>query len=1159
MQIAVPASRTFRYLVKSGTCCVTALPRGIFIFVGDHALSAGLDRLEACRKLRQELNTPSPMENSSYGQETMASAGIQINVERLMGGAGGSGGPGTHGGTGGTGGHGLGARIIDSAQNVIIHNHSDTNKILDTALEKQLEGWLNAPDPKEKHSRLCGLENRSPCSWLFEDDSFILWKNNPGELLWIQGASGTGKTIISSMIIEHLFEARVLLTNSESIAIAYFYFDFADSAMQSVEHALRRLVLQLSHQNPAPYVTLDQEYKLCDGQTVPTYFKLLEILEKLLRLRRTYLILDALDECKAADHNRVVDFIQKISRWSDIQLHVLVTSQPHNIFEKAFMSLQNLSRITIHADKTLDDIRVYISNELASKSELQFWKPEWGHIATYITQKSAGMFRLAYCLLEQLKECARLDDLQTTLDTLPDNLHDIYSRSLKSIPKIHLLDVQRLLHWLVFSKQPLTLEELEDTISFDFSDPEQYTFDTRKRPKRGIFIKWLSILVSIDSWQENVLDLNGFYYADCTVSLAHSSVQDYLLLEQENHPNLCFSCPVHITEEAAHQLMAKTCVCYLLHFADNLLNEETFPNYPLAMYAAKNWTYHLLCCHDRTGLSNLTMDLLKSGSNQYAALTRLHRGGKYPCWSSFIDPPLYLCAALGYIEGVEFLLDGGADVNAVGQRFIEFGGPHETALHAASMQGYLAIVHLLLEKGADFNAEDRGVTALQLAIRHGHIEIVHLLLEKGANINVNMPSSYGTPLQLASEKGYTDMIHLLIEKGADINAKGRRGSALQIASAKGHLEIVTLLLKNNADINMRGWNGTALQLGSKWGHIEVVRLLLDKGADINAAGEDGTAVQIALKCGHIEIVEILLKKGANVNVDGMQGSALHFASAKGYTETVRLLLRRGANINAMNEGNCSALKLALLQGHNTTFQLLLENGADTTTNNGGTVLQLASKHGRTEIVHLLLEKGADINAMDEENCSALQLASLHGRLKTVCLLLDNGADHNAKSKTGTALQLASYYGHIKIVRCLLKKGANVNAKGEYGTALQLASRNGHIGIIRLLLMEGAHVNAQSGWYGTALQLASEEGYIEIVHLLLAKGAHVNAHSIWNETALQLASRTGHIEIVRLLLENNADVNAQGGWYGTAWRYASKRGHTEIVKLLLEHGATPCIT
>ncbi|KAF7365653.1 Ankyrin repeat-containing domain protein [Mycena venus] len=933
------------------------------------------------------------MEDPSNSHEVMTSGSIQINVERMMGGTGGPGGQATHGGTGGTGGHGHGARIIDRAQNVIIHNHSDANQILDTALEAKLEKWLDAPDPKEKQSRFCGLENRSPCTWLFDDTRFILWRNNSGELLWIEGASGTGKTIVSSMIIEQLFKDQASHNNIDSTAVAYFYFDFTDLGRQSVENALRRLVLQLSHQSPVPYATLVQHYNSCKGQTVPTYLELLIILEKLLRtLGRTYLVLDALDECKTEDQDRVVDLIHKISGWSDIQLHVLVTSQPRDVFEKTFLSLKKLSRIRIQADTASDDIRLYISNELVSKSELQIWKPEWGQITNYITQKSAGMFRLAYCLLEQLKECVRLYDLQEALDSLPDNLHDLYARSLRSIPKKHLSDVQRLLHWLVFSEWPLTLAELEDTIAFDFSNSEHYAFDPHRRPKRGIFVKWLSGLVSIESaWQKSILDSDGFYRGECTVSLAHSSVQDYLLLDQEKHPSSCNSCPIHVTEEAAHRLMTQICVCYLLHFADHPLNPETFANYPLAMYAARNWRHHLLRCHDQTAFLNLTTQLLEVGSGQYTALNQLS-WGPYPDWSDTVYAPLHLCAVLGYIEGVRFLLDGGADVNAMSRCLSVFhrSHMHNTALQAASANGHLAIVRLLLEKGADVNAGDRSATALQLASRHGHIEIIRLLLENRADVNAK--GEEGTAMQLASKNGHLEIVHLLLEKGADIHTMGD-DSALLFASKGGHFEIVQLLLKNGADITaMDKRNHTALQWASWHGHLETARLLVEKGADINVVGGNGTALQLASKEGHIKVVHFLLEEGADVNAMSERDySALQEASAKGHLEVVCLLLEKGAEVNATNERNYSALQLASWYGHLDCVRLLLENGANINVSNGDTPLQLASEEGRLEIVKLLLEVGADVNAQAGRYGTAWQSASWGHHTDIANLLLEHGA------------------------------------------------------------------------------------------------------------------------------------------------------------------------
>ncbi|KAF7365660.1 HET-like protein [Mycena venus] len=975
--------------------------------------------------------------------------------------------------------------------------------------------------------------------------------------------AGTGKTIVSSMIIEQLFEEQVQPTNNNPIAIVYFYFDFADSAMQSIEHALRRLVLQLSRQSPVPHEILNQYYESHQGQKVPSYLELLAILERLLRaIGRTYLVLDALDEC--ADHDRVMDFIARISACLDVQLHILVTSQSRNVFEKTFLLLKTLSRITIQADTTSDDIRLYISKELASKNELQLWNSEWAHITNYITYKSAGMFRLAYCLLEQLKECARLDDLQMALDALPDNLHDIYARTISSVPKKHLLDVQRLLHWLTFSQRALTLVELEDTISFDFSDPAHIKFAPHRRPKRGFFIKWLSVLVSIKPpypW-ERVLDSDGFYYGDCTVSLAHSSVQDYLLLEQESHPSWCNSCSVHVTEKGAHQLIAQTCISYLLHLADNDFNATVLLNYPLAIYANMNWSYHLLCCPDHAILSNLTMHLLEVGSSQYTALNQLEQWNWTPDQFSLIDgPPLCLCARLGYIEGVKYLLDRGADVNAE--------GTNGAALQLASENSHIEIIHLLLEKGADVNAMVHGGTALQRASANGDLEIVHLLLEKGADVDAIHPRFYSA-LHQASLHGHLmtvrlllekEIISLLLENGANVNIMDEECfSALQLALWNGNIEAVCLLLDNGADVNAAvGSNYSALQLASMLGRIDIVHLLLEKGADVNV-NTGRTPLQLASMQDHTEIAHLLLEKGAEVNaLDEDYFSALQLASGYGQVKTVRLLLDNGADVNAAVGSNYSALQLASMQGRVDIIHLLLEKGADINVNIGRTPLQLALLQGHTQIVHFLLDKGADVNVhvgygtvleppRKERNNEIV-------RLLLEKLLLEKGTDINDELiRTVTALKNASSSDDTRIIRLLLEKGADVNATGMNGTVLQLASVQGHIEIVGLLLEKGADVNAK-GRHGTALQLASTKHDIQIVRVLLEKGADVDANGE-RGTALQLASKHGHIGIVHLLLEKGADVEATGGNIVTPLQLASMNGHIEVVKILLEKGAVP---
>ncbi|GAB1312302.1 Ankyrin repeat-containing domain protein [Madurella fahalii] len=197
-----------------------------------------------------------------------------------------------------------------------------------------------------------------------------------------------------------------------------------------------------------------------------------------------------------------------------------------------------------------------------------------------------------------------------------------------------------------------------------------------------------------------------------------------------------------------------------------------------------------------------------------------------------------------------------------------------------------------------------------------------------------------------------------------------------------------------------------------------------------------------------------------------------------------------------------------------------------------------------------------LHRLREERYSWERAAASEGYNDIVEILLEKGADVNAQGGYyGTALQAAASEGDNDIVEILLEKGADVNAQGgEYGTALQAAAFGGDNDIVERLLEKGADVNAQGGYYGTALQAAAFGGY-DIVEILLEKGADVNAQGGEYGTALQAAASGGDNDIVEILLEKGADVNAQGGRYGTALQAAASEGYNDIVERLLEKGAT----
>ena len=98
---------------------------------------------------------------------------------------------------------------------------------------------------------------------------------------------------------------------------------------------------------------------------------------------------------------------------------------------------------------------------------------------------------------------------------------------------------------------------------------------------------------------------------------------------------------------------------------------------------------------------------------------------------------------------------------------------------------------------------------------------------------------------------------------------------------------------------------------------------------------------------------------------------------------------------------------------------------------GETPLQLAARYSHNEIVELLIDNGADVNAKDVNGNTPLHLAALFGRKEVVELLIANGAAVNVKGGNlgGMPLHHAAFEGHKEIVELLLAKSADVNAKG----------------------------------------------------------------------------------------------------------------------------------
>ncbi len=175
-------------------------------------------------------------------------------------------------------------------------------------------------------------------------------------------------------------------------------------------------------------------------------------------------------------------------------------------------------------------------------------------------------------------------------------------------------------------------------------------------------------------------------------------------------------------------------------------------------------------------------------------------------------------------------------------------GGKEYLLGLCARFGLREAVTYLLDQGAEINAISKAgisATALHNAVFGGHREVAGILIDRGADIHLNVGSYYGTPLHVAADQGHVEIAQMLLEKKANVNAGTHRDGSgptpLHYAADRGHLAMVRLLVEQGAEVNMNlqgNWR-TPLYQAAENGYVEVTRFLLQHGGVCRTSGSYG--------------------------------------------------------------------------------------------------------------------------------------------------------------------------------------------------------------------------------------------------------------------------------------------------------------------------------
>ncbi|KAJ7590173.1 hypothetical protein C8J56DRAFT_1025329 [Mycena floridula] len=337
--------------------------------------------------------------------------------------------------------------------------------------------WISKLDFQATQRQTFQKHTAGTGEWFLKSQEFVDWKDGTTKVLWCPGIPGAGKTILSSIIINHLQSIA-----DPTMAVLYIYCDYTRHADQTPTQLLGALLKQLVQLHNSISDHLLTLYTTCLSQKAdPMITELIAALHtEASSYSHVHIIVDALDECSEDNHARELFFSthpQGLLSLPD-NVHILITSRDILAISQEFHSTP---RISIEADN--EDLQTYIRSTITTDIKLKrLVKGDIMLEAEIIDQvilKAAGMFLQAQLHLDALASQLNRRSLRTALSSLPKGIMDSYDAAMA---RIHAqgeaeYDLARhIFYWLAYAEGPLSIKQLQHAVAVS-DDMSEMDFD----------------------------------------------------------------------------------------------------------------------------------------------------------------------------------------------------------------------------------------------------------------------------------------------------------------------------------------------------------------------------------------------------------------------------------------------------------------------------------------------------------------------------------------------------------------------------------------------------------------------------------------------------------------------------------------------------------